>query len=152
MNAKKKMEKTVLDNNIGFLLYKAGLRMRLHLQHVFKKNGYSITIDHWSVIRVLYEKGGLSQIELANILEKNKANITRILDVMQKRGLIIRKVDPDDRRRHIVFLTDKATEMAKKLFPLVLSVKETSRRNLSAKEIEKLKETLNRIYYNITIT
>jgi len=149
MNDNKKMEKTVLDDNIGFLLYKAGLRMRLHLQHVFKKNGYSITTDHWSVIRVLHEKGGLSQIELANLLEKNKANITRILDVMQKRGLIIRKVDLDDRRRYIVF---KATKMAKKLFPLVQSVKETSRRNLSAKEINKLTETLNQIYSNLTVT
>jgi MarR family transcriptional regulator for hemolysin len=136
------------EDNIGFLIYRTGLRMKLHLQRVFNEKGYSITTDHWGILQLLFVKGSLSQQELADRLEKDKANITRILHLLEKKGFIERQTDLSDRRKYLISLTAKATETVENLIPFAQSVMEESLMNLSEKDIRDLSNTLNHIYWN----
>src|SRR5713226_834828 len=52
----------------------------------------------WSVLRVLWEQEGLSQVDLAERMRVEKASLTSVLDAMERRKLIVRRRNSEDRR------------------------------------------------------
>lgn len=71
--------------------------------------GHGITDVQFNVMMLLKnqsgERGGLTQIELSEMMLVNRANITTLIDRMEKAGHVVRTPDPDDRRYNIVKLT-----------------------------------------------
>lgn len=63
----------------------------------------------------LYSKDGITQDDLAQEYSVDKAAVTRTLQLMEKKGLIVRKTNTDDKRAKRLFLTDKAKALEKKL-------------------------------------
>lgn len=138
-----------IHNNIGFLINRTGLRMKLKMQRGFAENGYSLTMEHWGVLQCLYESDGLSQVELSVILQKDKPNITRILDVMENNDLIIRKSDPGDRRKFLIFLTGNSKRIKKDIFRIAKSTRQEIFAGISDAEIDEFKSILYKIFNNI---
>ena len=149
MNDSEDLQYSTLDDNIGYLLYRTGLRMKLLIHRVFNENGYPITTDQWGILQVLFEKGSLSQKELGDYIAKDKANVTRILNVMEKNDLIKRKTDDEDRRKYLIALTDEAINIIKHLLPLAAFVKDKAQDRISQKDVDKLKIMINQVYINL---
>ncbi|MCC8194505.1 MAG: MarR family transcriptional regulator [Deltaproteobacteria bacterium] len=63
--------------------------------------------EQWAVLRMLLNEDGLSQEELLRLTRYEKSTLSRVLDGMEKKGLIVRKRDPEDGRRKKVFITPK---------------------------------------------
>jgi len=76
------------------------------LRKEFLKNGYDITIDNFAILSRLWKQDNLSQQQLCELTCKNKSNLTRILDTMEKKDMIIRKPNPTDRRSFSIELTN----------------------------------------------
>src|SRR5258708_30664584 len=64
----------------------------------------------WSVLRVLWEQEGLSQVDLAERMRVEKASLTSVLDAMERRRLIVRTRNSDDRRKVNINLTAHRSE------------------------------------------
>ena len=138
-----------LKKNIGFLVNRTGMKMRLKIQRLFAEEGYPITTEHWGILQCLYKNDGLSQVELSDILEKDKPNITRILDVMEKNDLVVRESDPTDRRKFLIFLTKKSKHMEMDLFRMSNRCKKQMVTGIAKSELESFITTLNKINKNI---
>ena len=104
-----------LDNNelddvpIGFFF---GLVARQYLSF-FDKYLCELNINQnqlW-ILLVLCQEQNISQERIASILRVNGATVTRELEILEKRNLIMRKIDENDRRRKLVSLYDKGFEM-----------------------------------------
>jgi DNA-binding MarR family transcriptional regulator len=67
----------------------------------------NVTIAHWIYLRVLAERGELNQLELSKRVGMASTTAVPALDSMEKRGLLKRRRDPEDRRKYYVVLTDK---------------------------------------------
>jgi len=122
------------------------MHLKLLLLHSFKAHGYNITPEQWAILFKLWEKDGQYQKQLGDSLLKDKPNITRILDLLQKRGLIERINDTADRRKFKIYLTEKGKIIIQEIIPIVNKLKESLYKNLSSEEIKNLKITLNKIY------
>jgi len=149
MENEKDSQRSSLEKNIWFLLYRTGLRMKLELQRIFQDAGYPITTNHWAILHVIFEKGDLPQIELAKALHKNKANVTRILDVIEKQGYIVRKIDANDRRKYLISLTDKAKSAMEKLAPIAASFKKKCLEGQAEADLKRMVATLDLIFGNL---
>jgi MarR family transcriptional regulator for hemolysin len=75
----------------------------------------TIRLEHTPVERYYFplyligkNNGTISQKELAELLLMDKVSMVRILDALQADGFIVRKVNPDDRRQHLLHMTEKA--------------------------------------------
>jgi len=136
-------------DSLGYLIYRTALALKAALQRSFKENGYEITGEQWAIIRHLWEEDGLSQREIAEKTYKDKPNITRMLDALEKKRLIFRQPDPRDRRKYCIYLTKEGRSLHERLSPLVHQLRQRFTRNLPPPEIEFLKNTLNKIYQNI---
>lgn len=83
---------------------------------------FGLTDVQFNALMLLAHQGGdeegLSQAQLSNMMLVNRANITSLVDRMEKTNLVARTVAPDDRRSNIVKLTGRAKNLLARIEPL----------------------------------
>ena len=67
---------------------------------------YDLTLEQFQTLKDLSQTSGMTQRQLCQAINKNPANMTRILDRLEAKLLIIRQQDPADRRAYLIYLTD----------------------------------------------
>ncbi|MBN8968895.1 MAG: MarR family transcriptional regulator [Rhizobiales bacterium] len=77
--------------------------LRNYIDHRAKSRG--TTRAQWIVLFRLREQEGLSQVDLADVLELQPISLVRLLDRLVEHGLLERRTDPRDRRANQLFLT-----------------------------------------------
>jgi len=78
---------------------------------------YKLSISQFGVIEALYHLGPLCQKDIGDKILKTSGNITLVIDNLEKRKLVKREKDPDDRRRMIVRLSESGYVLIEKIFP-----------------------------------
>lgn len=142
------MTQFTLDNSLGYLINRTATRLKRELHRTFKAHGYKVTPEQWGLLTRLWEKEGLSQVELAETTFKDKPNITRMLEVMEKENLIFRQPDEADGRAYKVFLTQEGKDLKEKLVPLVSAMLDRAKEGLTPEDVQHLYRILNIIYFN----
>jgi DNA-binding MarR family transcriptional regulator len=137
-----------IEKFVGFIIYRTALATRAALQRTLKEKGLDITPEQCGILHVLREEGGLSQKEIGHILFKDKPNISRMLDSLERKRIIFRQ--PRDRRKFAIFLTPEGKKLAEEILPIGLQLEEKSLHGLLAREIESLESMLNKIYGNVS--
>jgi DNA-binding MarR family transcriptional regulator len=138
-----------LENSIGFIINRAALKLKHELQRSFRSHGYDITAEQFAVLMCLREKEAQTQTEIAEKVVKDKTNLTRILDGMEKKELIIRSPHEDDRRSYRILLTRNGQELIERLVPLAIQVNVTSIQCLNEQDKQEIKRIANLIYNNL---
>lgn len=77
----------------------------------------NLTVSQFGVLEALYHLGPLSQSELGNKILKSNANLTTVVDSLEKKMLVERERASDDRRRVTVKLTESGNELISRVFP-----------------------------------
>ncbi len=80
---------------------------------------FGLTISQFGVLEALYHKGPLCQRDIAAKILKSTGNITMVIDNLEKRGLVRRERDSEDRRYLTVHLTDEGTAVIAQAFARV---------------------------------
>lgn len=77
----------------------------------------NLTVSQFGVLEALYHLGPLSQGELGEKILKSNANLTTVVDSLERKTLVLRKRTEEDRRRVTVYLTESGTELIARVFP-----------------------------------
>lgn len=120
-----------------------------HLNDTFEKNGYPITREQWVIMKMLWEKNGISQQELADDLMKNKASITSLIENMEKKDLVARKTNSFDKRSKMVFLTEKGKDLRMSIDSFFKQVTRDFVNEIGDKELRITHETLEKVLVNL---
>ncbi|KWV50038.1 MarR family transcriptional regulator [Bradyrhizobium macuxiense] len=83
--------------------------LRNYIDHRAKARG--TTRAQWIVLFRLREQEGLSQVDLADVLELQPISLVRLLDRLVEHGLLERRPDPRDRRANRLFLTRSGRQL-----------------------------------------
>lgn len=75
-----------------------------------------LTISQFGVLEALFHKGPLCQKDIASKILKSTGNITMVIDNLEKRGLVRRERDNEDRRYLTVHLSETGTALVAKVF------------------------------------
>jgi len=95
----------VSPTDLTWLLHRAAQRMRGALDEVARAHGLAGVRD-WIVLSALIADPHRTQLALAQALGLDKTTLTSLLDRLEAGGLVIRSLDPRDRRARIPELTD----------------------------------------------
>lgn len=76
-----------------------------------------LSVSQFGVLEALYHLGPLHQKDLATKILKSTGNITMVVDNLEKRGLVERVRDEDDRRHYFVRLTAEGSRLIRAFFP-----------------------------------
>lgn len=83
--------------------------LRNHIDQRAKERG--TTRAQWIVLFRLRQQEGLTQVDLADVLELQPISLVRLLDRLVDHKLLERKPDPKDRRANRLFLTPKGRKL-----------------------------------------
>jgi MarR family transcriptional regulator, transcriptional regulator for hemolysin len=99
-----------LKKQIVSQLVETSRLLRNYIDHRAKARG--TTRAQWIVLFRLREQEGLSQVDLADVLELQPISLVRLLDRLVEHGLVERRADPRDRRANRLFLTAAGRKLA----------------------------------------
>jgi len=108
-----------------------------------------ITIDQKLILQYLNDHPELNQNKIAELVFKDNASLTRMIDLMVKKGFLNRSINPDDRRRFKIELTPNGKEVLEKLAPVIVENRKKAFDGISEEELTQLKQTLNKIVSNL---
>ncbi|MDZ7612837.1 MAG: MarR family transcriptional regulator [Flavobacteriaceae bacterium] len=104
--------------------------------------------EQWLLLKKLHEKNGQMQNDLAFITDRSKTSLTRLINTMEKKGLVYRIGCNDDKRINHVYYTEKGKELYNKATPVFLEVMNQLAENLTDKQIKETVEVLQHIIKN----
>jgi MarR family transcriptional regulator, transcriptional regulator for hemolysin len=117
--------------------------LRNYIDH--RAKGRGTTRAQWIVLFRLREQEGLSQVDLADVLELQPISLVRLLDRLVEHGLVERRHDPRDRRANRLFLTTAGRQLANDLDSLRESIATDVLQDVSVAAIETSLETLRNV-------
>ncbi|MCW1964329.1 MarR family winged helix-turn-helix transcriptional regulator [Chryseobacterium viscerum] len=88
----------------------------------FAREGIHITLEMYLVLRCLWEKDGRNQQEISDILYRDKASLTNLIDNLEKRNLVVRVQNQNDRRNKNIFLTEEGRGIKDKVIPMISNI------------------------------
>lgn len=111
-----------LEDSLGFLVSMAGRSLSNSVQRTFYEHDLNVTTEHWTILVLLWNQNGLTQLELAERTGKDQASVSRLIQNMLNRELIYRRKDSVDNRCKRIYLTEVGKEQQEKLMELVQKV------------------------------
>ncbi len=137
-------------NTVIYTIEKAIKEYRKFGHKNIKKVADDITIDQGLVLIILEQNPDISQKEIAELVFKDYASMTRMIDLMVKKEYLQRAINEVDRRRFTLSISKKGKQTIKKLIPTVKQNRSIALNGLSQKEITQLYSSLNKIIANCT--
>jgi DNA-binding MarR family transcriptional regulator len=95
-------------------------------------------------------EGGLSQAQISDMMLVNRANITSLIDRMEKAKLVVRTAAADDRRYNIIKLTERGKKIFARVDPLYAKEVKNAMAILKGTEQKKLVRMLEKVRANLT--
>jgi DNA-binding MarR family transcriptional regulator len=134
-------------DTLGFIICHADLKMKNNLMRKIKS--FDITTEQWMIMNRLFEEGGISQKELSERTLKDQGALTRTLDIMEKKGLVKRQINPDDRRSFLIYLTDEGQDVRVQIVPIAEQCIEDAVKGFTEEEVDTLTTLLKRVIFNL---
>jgi DNA-binding MarR family transcriptional regulator len=106
-------------------------------------------VDQWLILKNLSENDSLSQTELAQLVFKDHPTLTRIIDILCKKGYVQRHPHPMDRRSFQLQLTETGENKVGELKPQISEIRQKAWKNLGANDFNEFKRILDTIYQNL---
>ena len=102
----------ILDKQIGVFLNLVHNRFKQHFTTLFQKKGYNITPEQFLVMDALWNNGArMSQQQIADTIIKDKNSVVKLIDGLEKKELVKRVANVDDRRQNLIELTPTGKEI-----------------------------------------
>ncbi len=136
------------SETIFYQIEKAIKQYRTMAQGNLNQLGYKITINQFMLMIQIDQKPDISQVELAELLFKDVASITRMIELLVKEDFITREENKDDRRRKDLKISEKGVKVLGLAFPVISKNREIAQKNISEEEKETLIKILNKIILN----
>ncbi len=143
------MSPTRFETSLPYIINRLDRIIHSRINHIFAVTGIDISMDQFLVLIYLWQKDGRKQQELAELTFKDKASISRIIDLLEKKLLLRRIADPADRRNKRVFLSNKGKEFQEKCVVGGMKSKTLAEKNIPAQELAITTKTLLQMIKNL---
>lgn len=139
-------EQVSREELFGLVNGKLSLRINRYLSGRFRAAGITITVEQWTVLACLWQKDKVSQQTLSQITYRDKTGMTRLIDNLEKQGLVVRMPDVADRRANLICLTQQGQDLEKRASAVVADVVRHVLCLLSETEIEHCRMVLKKVF------
>lgn len=126
-----------------------GFQLRKELERRFIAAGYKVSSEEWALLLISHRYGPISPSDLAQKTLRDSTTVSRHIDKLEHRGLLVRTRSERDRRVVFVELTPAGQVLYQSLAALVAALIEESLRGISKAQINQVVTTLERLSTNL---
>ena len=137
-----------LQDVLFYSLESASKAYRRFAQARLYASGIDITIDQWLVLKTIHESPDITLQKVGTAVFKDFASVTRIVQLLERKGLLRRKPHPTDRRRSELALTRAGASVIRTVEPIAQAYRRHALEGIDAAEVARLRELLKRITEN----
>ena len=137
-----------LSRNFAFILHDVARLLRTTFDRRVKSLGF--TRSQWWVLNHLFRSDGVTQSDLADMLDIEKATLGRLLDRLEAKGWVRREGHANDRRAKRVFLTEEVEPALKAMRAAAAELRRDALAGLSPEERERFVDALLAVKTNLT--
>jgi DNA-binding MarR family transcriptional regulator len=141
------MSESQPEQSIGFLISDVSRLLRRNFDKRAQKFGLSRA--QWQVLAWLKRNEGISQAQLADLLEMSPMTLVRLIDRLEANGLVERRPHPTDRRVYQLFLAGQAQPTLDRLWAMGAETRAEALAGLSRQTEALMVEALGRIRKNL---
>lgn len=125
-------------------------KYRAKASALLKKIKSDITIDQFIILKLLSLNSPLSQQQVADLLYKDKSNLSRMVNSLEEKGCIKRTLDiKNNRAVKMLCITKKGLKLVEKISILAIRIHKNSMRGISEKEFTLIKQVMGKIRNNL---
>ena len=124
-------------------------RIKKYFIDKLQENMINITPEQFLVLDILWEKQSLSQQNIADIIQKDKNSVTKIIDSLEKKQLVRRVVDTKDRRINKIELTDEALSLEKVTTEVAINFMNDTIKGIDNKDLDSFVNVMRQIKDNL---
>jgi len=117
-----------------------------HLRQRFEEEDLKLTLEQYFILNILNNNDGLILQELADIVERDKSAVLRLINGLEENHFVARSTDPNDKRRKILLVTKNGMQELEKAVALDKEVNNTVTSDLPEKKVEELEKSVSKIY------
>jgi DNA-binding MarR family transcriptional regulator len=132
-----------LSSLLGFRLRRAETVM--HRDFILSLKPCDLSQKHFSVLLLIQENPGISQIELCAVLGTDPNSMIAFVDRLSERGLVCRIRSTVDRRKTELHVTDAGRAVLEEALALVAEHEARFRSRFTTAELERLMDDLDRL-------
>ena len=140
----------ILNKQVGVYLNQGHCLFKQFIYKSFLANGFDLTPEQFLVMDTLWDEGVLNQQQIADYIQKDKNSVTKLLNGLEKRGLVMRTATGIDRRSKNIVLTKQAEEIKDRVVEVALQAVNQICDNISSKEISIFINVLERMINNMS--
>lgn len=131
------------EHYIGYSITDVGRLLRTVFER--RVRAFGLTRSQWMVIARVYQRPGLSQSAVADLLEIEKAPAGRLIERMETKGWVERRDDANDRRINRLHLTHEGERLHAAIWPIAEATVDAALGELSADERRRLTRLMARV-------
>ena len=140
------MSKAV-NNSFNYLLADVPRLFRLHFDR--RAVRFGLTRAQWRALKRVHRSEGMSQSELAELLEMEPIAVGRVIDRLQKAGFVERRADPKDRRAWQLYLMPGSHAVLDDMELISKELYRQAQRGIPASELKTMISVLARMKDNL---
>lgn len=135
------------EQSVGFLVNDVARLLRRNFNRRAQELGLSQA--QWQALAYLSRQEGVNQVTLADSLEIQPITLARLIDRLQKAGLVARRPDPADRRAFRLYLTAAARSLLERMWQLAVETREEAMAGLADDRKQVLIDALRHMKLNL---
>ncbi len=143
------MDNYKINDSLGYLIGQTNSLMRYQFNKMIKEKGFNTSVEQWGILNIVNAFPGITQSEIALKGRKDKTNITRMLDLLEKNGNIERKQTKKDRRQYNIYITDNGIKLLNDIIPISNEVNQQGSKGINKEELLKICSLLKKIQTNL---
>ena len=136
-----------LELYLPYLLNRAGARLAAAFNAEMRQFGASLQV--WRVLAALREQDGRRMGDLSKTTSIEVSTLTRLVDNMEKDGLVARRREAGDARAIALHVTPAGRRLTQRIVPIAERYEAVALKGFTAGEAEVLKKALRRLYDNM---
>ncbi len=130
------------DDRLIYLLSVAQQALKDHTNRALADKGGRVTLAQAAILFLLGEKDGRYMSEMGQVIAVDKSAMTRLVDRLEKAGLVKRQIDPENRRAISILLTAAGRQEAAGALTVIKRINEEIKEDYSQTEIATFKKVL----------
>ena len=141
----------LLSKEIAVELNLTGCKLKQFIAFKLRQMGVPLTPEQFMLIDLLWNHGEMSQQQLADMMQKDKNSVTKLVDAIEKKGFVVRCKNRQDRRSNTLVLTENANQLKPGAKQKGIFILDQMLEGISEDELRSFLSTLRKLNENMRV-